>query len=61
MGLFDGCFVTLLGEVYHKSSEAEDEKEKNESFPGPIAFDLCGPRGAGQAIGSLSQNWDSLF
>merc|ERR1719369_527067 len=32
MGLFDGCFVTLLG---------------------PIAFDLCGPKGAGQAIGSL--------
>eukprot|EP00092_Neocalanus_flemingeri_P049875 GFUD01057460.1.p1 GENE.GFUD01057460.1~~GFUD01057460.1.p1 ORF type:complete len:248 (-),score=35.95 GFUD01057460.1:101-844(-) len=32
MGLFDGCFVTLLG---------------------PIAFDLCGPAGAGQAIGSL--------
>merc|ERR1719394_357250 len=32
MGLFDGCFVTLLG---------------------PIAFDLCGPRGAGQAIGCL--------
>ena len=30
-------------------------------FPGPIAFDLCGPRGAGQAIGALSQNWDSLF
>jgi len=32
MGLFDGCFVTLLG---------------------PIAFDLCGPLGAGQAIGTL--------
>ena len=32
MGLFDGCFVTLLG---------------------PIAFDLCGSAGAGQAIGSL--------
>ena len=32
MGLFDGCFVTLIG---------------------PIAFDLCGPRGACQAIGSL--------
>ena len=32
MGLFDGCFVTLIG---------------------PIAFDLCGPAGAGQAIGSL--------
>ena len=30
MGLFDGCFVTLIG---------------------PIAFDLCGPQGAGQAIG----------
>ena len=32
MGLFDGCFVTLIG---------------------PIAFDLCGARGASQAIGSL--------
>ena len=32
MGLFDGCFVTLIG---------------------PIAFDLCGPQGASQAIGSL--------
>ena len=32
MGLFDGCFVTLIG---------------------PIAFDLCGPFGASQAIGSL--------
>ena len=32
MGLFDGCFVTLIG---------------------PIAFDLCGPAGASQAIGSL--------
>ena len=32
MGLFDGCFVTLVG---------------------PIAFDLCGPQGASQAIGSL--------
>ena len=32
MGLFDGCFVTLIG---------------------PIAFDLCGPLGAGQAIGTL--------
>ena len=32
MGLFDGCFITLIG---------------------PIAFDLCGPSGASQAIGSL--------
>ena len=32
MGLFDGCFVTLIG---------------------PIAFDLCGPQGASQAIGAL--------
>ena len=32
LGLFDGCFVTLIG---------------------PIAFDLCGPSGASQAIGSL--------
>lgn len=32
MGLFDGCFVSLLG---------------------PIAFDICGPRGATQAIGFL--------
>jgi len=32
MGLWDGCFVTLLG---------------------PIAYDLCGPTGASQAIGSL--------
>ena len=32
MGIFDGCFVTLVG---------------------PIAFDLCGPSGASQAIGSL--------
>jgi hypothetical protein len=30
MGLFDGCFVTMMG---------------------PIAFDICGPTGAGQAIG----------
>ena len=37
------------------------KKVKNESFLGPIAFDLCGPRGAGQAIGALSQNWVSLF
>ncbi|XP_039288052.1 monocarboxylate transporter 10 isoform X1 [Nilaparvata lugens] len=32
MGLFDGCFISLLG---------------------PIAFDLCGHDGAGQAIGFL--------
>lgn len=32
LGLFDGCFITLLG---------------------PIAFDLCGAAGAGQAIGFL--------
>ncbi|KAG8269074.1 hypothetical protein J6590_008322 [Homalodisca vitripennis] len=32
MGLFDGCFISLLG---------------------PIAFDLCGQEGAGQAIGFL--------
>ncbi|XP_062545567.1 monocarboxylate transporter 10 isoform X2 [Armigeres subalbatus] len=32
MGLFDGCFISLLG---------------------PIAYDLCGPRGATQAIGFL--------
>merc|ERR1712115_201986 len=32
MGIFDGCFITMLG---------------------PIAFDLCGPAGAGQAIGFL--------
>ncbi|CAB3371832.1 Hypothetical predicted protein [Cloeon dipterum] len=32
MGLFDGCFISLLG---------------------PIAFDLCGPEGASQAIGFL--------
>lgn len=32
MGLFDGCFVSLLG---------------------PIAFDICGQRGATQAIGFL--------
>jgi len=32
MGLFDGCFITMLG---------------------PIAFDICGPAGAGQAIGFL--------
>ena len=32
MGIFDGCFITMLG---------------------PIAFDICGPRGAGQAIGFL--------
>ncbi|KAL1138773.1 hypothetical protein AAG570_008835, partial [Ranatra chinensis] len=32
MGLFDGCFISLLG---------------------PIAFDLCGHQGAGQAIGFL--------
>lgn len=30
MGIFDGCFVTMMG---------------------PIAFDICGPAGAGQAIG----------
>jgi len=32
MGLFDGCFITVLG---------------------PIAFDICGPAGASQAIGFL--------
>lgn len=32
MGLFDGCFISLLG---------------------PIAFDICGSRGATQAIGFL--------
>ncbi|XP_052133399.1 monocarboxylate transporter 10-like [Frankliniella occidentalis] len=32
MGLFDGCFISLLG---------------------PIAFQLCGQRGATQAIGCL--------
>jgi len=32
MGIFDGCFITMLG---------------------PIAFDICGPEGAGQAIGFL--------
>lgn len=32
MGVFDGCFISLLG---------------------PIAFDLCGQEGAGQAIGFL--------
>ena len=32
MGVFDGCFITMLG---------------------PIAFDICGPAGAGQAIGFL--------
>ncbi|XP_014252184.1 monocarboxylate transporter 10 isoform X2 [Cimex lectularius] len=32
MGLFDGCFISLLG---------------------PIAFDICGQSGAGQAIGFL--------
>jgi len=32
MGLFDGCFITMLG---------------------PIAFDICGPAGAGQGIGFL--------
>lgn len=32
MGLFDGCFITMLG---------------------PIAFDICGPAGASQAIGFL--------
>lgn len=32
MGLFDGCFISLLG---------------------PIAFDICGPHGATQAIGFM--------
>lgn len=32
MGLFDGCFISLLG---------------------PIAFDMCGTKGATQAIGFL--------
>ena len=32
LGIFDGCFITMLG---------------------PIAFDICGPKGAGQAIGFL--------
>jgi len=32
LGIFDGCFITMLG---------------------PIAFDLCGAAGAGQAIGFL--------
>lgn len=32
LGIFDGCFITMLG---------------------PIAFDICGTAGAGQAIGFL--------
>jgi MFS transporter, MCT family, solute carrier family 16 (monocarboxylic acid transporters), member 10 len=32
MGLFDGCFISLLG---------------------PIAYDICGPMGAAQAIGFM--------
>ncbi|XP_055701744.1 monocarboxylate transporter 10 isoform X2 [Phlebotomus papatasi] len=32
MGLFDGCFISLIG---------------------PISFDICGPKGASQAIGFL--------
>lgn len=32
MGLFDGCFISLLG---------------------PIAFEICGQKGATQAIGFL--------
>ena len=32
LGLFDGCFITMLG---------------------PIAYDLCGPSGASQAVGFL--------
>ena len=32
LGIFDGCFITMLG---------------------PIAFDICGVAGAGQAIGFL--------
>lgn len=32
LGLFDGCFISLLG---------------------PIAYDICGPHGAAQAIGFL--------
>jgi len=32
MGVFDGCFITMIG---------------------PIAFSICGPEGAGQAIGFL--------
>ena len=32
MGLFDGCFITMLG---------------------PIAYDICGPSGASQAVGFL--------
>jgi len=32
MGLFDGCFVSVMG---------------------PIAFDLCGQKGAAQAIGCI--------
>ena len=35
MGLFDGCFITMMG---------------------PIAFDICGPAGAGQAIGEQDLN-----
>ena len=32
MGLFDGCFITMIG---------------------PIAYDICGPNGAGQGIGNI--------
>ena len=35
-------------------SELEDGNQRM-NFSGPIAFDLCGPRGAGQAIGISSQ------
>jgi hypothetical protein len=40
MGLFDGCFVTMMG---------------------PIAFDICGPTGAGQAIGQQQYKTCSVF
>ena len=57
MGLFDGCFVTLLGStleiVIIGYFKLEHENQRN-NLSGPIAFDLCGPRGASQAIGAIS-------
>ena len=40
MGLFDGCFITMIG---------------------PIAYDICGPNGAGQGIGNIAILSKNLF
>lgn len=37
------------------------QNDANSNLLGPIAFDLCGPRGAGQAIGAFFLNDFAIF